>query len=385
MNFLIDAVGATDDRSGAARRILELYPRAARLAAGRHRFHFLASKSFLPWIRERTDDLPGVSFTAAPSLAGRVMARLTAHRLRLATLVREAGIDVICSDLLPPLLPSLTWTTVHDLRFLGKDAPFARRLYGRYLLPRVLRRSARVIAVSEFTRRGLEESFGLARIDVLPNGVDVERFRAPSPSRAAIERWELDRRPFLLGVGHREPRKNIRLALEALALLRARGLDLRLFWAGRDAGADRALESLIVARGLESHVLFAEDVATSELPALYREARAFLFPSVYEGFGLPILEALAAGCPAFVRAPLVIDGLDPAALTMLPDDPAAWANALEPLLREKRRIDRTASLAHFSWDRSAAAFLALAGAPTACPNAANLSRRAPGTHSSGER
>jgi glycosyltransferase involved in cell wall biosynthesis len=163
---------------------------------------------------------------------------------------------------------------VHDLAILRAPEAFPRwhRLYGTAGLRRVLRAADAIVAVSEFTRREVVELVGVPkeRVRVVPNGVDPV-FTADGP------RAEGD---YVLAVGTLEPRKNLERAVEAA---REAGLELRVVgargWGGVDVDG------------------WVGEIPDSELAALYRGARSVLYPSLYEGFGLPVLEAMACGAP----------------------------------------------------------------------------------------
>ena len=198
-----------------------------------------------------------------------------------ALLPREArrrGVDLLhCPTYRAPLRSRVpVVVTVHDLAVLRFPETFRRwtRLYGRTLLRPVLHAARRVVAVSEFTRRELVELAGVPaeRVDVVPNAVDPA-FAALGP---AVEG------EYALAVGTLEPRKNLPRAIEAARLA---GVELRVVgaagWGSVDTRGARLLGR----------------VADDELAALYRGARCLVYPSLYEGFGIPVAEALACGCP----------------------------------------------------------------------------------------
>jgi glycosyltransferase involved in cell wall biosynthesis len=164
--------------------------------------------------------------------------------------------------------------TVHDLGVLREPSWFNRwtRTYSRFAVPRVVRAAARVIAVSEFTKRELVELLGVpeGKIRVVPNA--VEDVFTPDGPRAEGD--------YVLAVGTLEPRKNLaRIAAAVdgeLRVVGARG------WGGVDPPRD---------------VTWLGEVSDEELARLYRGARCLVYASLYEGFGLPVAEALACGCP----------------------------------------------------------------------------------------
>jgi len=246
--------------------------------------------------------------------------------------------------------------------------PQAHAPFSRWYLDRLTRRSvalaAEVIAVSAATRDDLVRFYGAApdRIAVVHHGLDHDRFR-PIEDPGALEetrrRYGIDS-PYLLHVGTIHPRKNLTVILRALADLRARGLDVCLALAG---GLGWRAEE-VIARGGEG-VRWLGYVAEGDLPALMSGARALVMPSLYEGFGMPVLEAMACGIPVVCsRASSLPEVAGDAALLVDPQDDQAWACTLSRVLRDE---DLRASLvsrglkraARFTWERCAQETLAV--------------------------
>lgn len=191
-----------------------------------------------------------------------------------------------------------TLLTVHDLRGLYPPSRRAERALFAGVLWHSLARADHVITVSHAMRKELEAFFPKARVSVLYNGIDVEAFRATPDGTEAMVRAELDLPgPFLLSVGHFEPRKNYLTLLDAVARLKVRGEAIRLVIVGNDSGTRRDVEERAAALGLSEQVRLLSGLRDETLRALYRLATLFVFPSSYEGFGIPVLEAMAAGCP----------------------------------------------------------------------------------------
>jgi glycosyltransferase involved in cell wall biosynthesis len=200
-----------------------------------------------------------------------------------------------------------TVLTVHDLSvyLFPKSHPPLRRLTHR-LLPTLCRRSARIIADSFNTKADLVRHYGIeeGKIDVVYLAAG-EQFR---PVRDGAERERVRRRygldgPFVLFVGSVEPRKNLSALVRGMAALRREGFPHRLVIAG--GGETRYVESLHQLAGREGllsdrDVLFTGHVRDSDLPALYSLCELFVYPSLYEGFGLPPLEAMACGAPTLL-------------------------------------------------------------------------------------
>jgi len=263
--------------------------------------------------------------------------------------------------------------TVHDLiplRFPDLT-PWRYRSVFRVLMQRAIRVADRIIAVSESTRRDLIELLQAPpeRITVVPEAADG-RFQPPHDQEALAHvrlRYALPRR-FLLFVGLLEPKKNVSGLLKAVACLRQRGRwpsDLRLVVVGDQGWAVGSLPELAEALGLAGVVHFLGYVPDSDLPLLYGAAEVFVFPSLHEGFGLPLLEAMACGTPvvASTRGALPEVAGD-AALLVEPDPPEALAEGIYRLITDaalrgeyrQRGLQRAQA---FSWRRTAEATLAV--------------------------
>jgi glycosyltransferase involved in cell wall biosynthesis len=238
--------------------------------------------------------------------------------------------------------------TVHDLSFERDPGLMGARdrFFFRTFVPRSARRAGRVLAVSERTRDDLVERYRLdpGRIAVTPNGVDPA-FGPEGPRRNGP--------PYALFVGAVQPRKDPLVALEALALL---GGDLRLVVAGPEKAGGEEVRAAIARLGLADRVELLGHVEKPELAALYRGAACLLLPSRYEGFGLPVLEAMASGTPVVATTagaiPEVAGG---AAVLVAPGDPAAFAAGIERALAERDRLVAAGLVraAQFSWAETA--------------------------------
>jgi glycosyltransferase involved in cell wall biosynthesis len=269
---------------------------------------------------------------------GSVLAReLWWYPFRLSRL--GGGADVLhCTTYYGPLRPRVpTVVTVHDLAVLRHPRAFPRwtRKYVPLAVPRVLRAAHSVIAVSEFTASELESLLRVPRekIHIVPNGVD-DTFTPDGP------RADGD---YVLAVGTLEPRKNLARAIEAAARI---GVDLRVVGARGWGGVE--------ARG--ANVTWLGEVDDEELARQYRGARCVVYPSLYEGFGLPVLEAMACGAAVVTSAggateevaadaAVLVDPLDAGAIADGVTDAIARRDELRPRGLERAR--------RFSWDEAA--------------------------------
>lgn len=259
---------------------------------------------------------------------------------------RRAGVDVLhCPGPNVPLrtgaLPLVV--TVHDdvawahPQWMGR----ANVLQHRLVLERALPRAAAVITSSGFTREALLARLKLdsERVHVVPLGVDARFHREPDPASTDGPR-EGDL-PYLLAVGTLQPRKNLEAALGAFERAVDAGLEHRLVVVGARGWRDAALLARVEGSRHAGRIRLAGFVADHELATLYRGADALLFPSRYEGFGLPALEAMASGTPVVAaRAGALPEVIGDAGILVDRDDPDALATALLELLADADRQAR---------------------------------------------
>ena len=266
------------------------------------------------------------------------------------------------STILPPLLPCPAVVTVHDLAWLRfPEAYSPEDLAMQYVALESAKRAARVIAVSEATARDLEEAGVPGRsIVVIPLGVS-DRFRPEGPALApdALPGVERMQQGYLLYVGRLQERKNLVRLLEAYQLVRETREAPPLVLAGTgDAYAARLADEARHLR-IAEHVIFTGYVPHALLPALYRSATVFLYLSLYEGFGLSVLEAMASGTPVVTsNVGGTAEVASDAAMVVNPEKAAEIADAVSLLLGDEgiRASFRERGLLrarHFTWERTA--------------------------------
>jgi glycosyltransferase involved in cell wall biosynthesis len=282
------------------------------------------------------------------------------HRLRRPSVERATGrVDVIHATglAIPPRTSPLV-ATLHDLAFLVEPRWFTRRgnTFFHQALDLMRTEADLVLCSSEVTRRAAADAgIESARLRLVPLGVDP----SPSMSDAAEvrRRYGIDR-PFILWAGTTEPRKNLTGLVDAFRLLERTRPDLEvdLVLVG-PKGWNEDLEFLIGAH--RAHVKVAGFVPDADLARLYAEAAVFCFPSHFEGFGLPVLEAMAQGAPIVTsRQTSAAEVGGDAAVLVDPASPESIAAGIEQVLTDAdlaRRLSAaaTARAAEFTWDRTA--------------------------------
>ena len=267
---------------------------------------------------------------------------------------RALGVDVLhCpSPLAPPRAGVPVVVTVNDVMTFDRPEWFTRAnvVQQRLVLRAVLRNAARVIVPSRFSAERVADVSGVPgeRIAVIPYGVDG-RFSPGEPDADALGRLGVER-PYVLTVGALQPRKNVEGVITAFERLSTAH---RLVVAGGRGWHDEALVRRV--RALGDRAVLTGHVGDEELVALYRGADAFVFPSRYEGFGFPPLEAMACGTPVVASdRTSVPEVVGDAGVTVSPDDPAAIGAALARLLedpaeRERLRASGLERARGFSW------------------------------------
>jgi glycosyltransferase involved in cell wall biosynthesis len=236
-------------------------------------------------------------------------------------------------------------------------------VYARIFMWWAAHRSARVLTVSEASKRDILHFFdvGADKVAVIQNAID-ERFRVPPPEEEAFrirERFQLHE-PFVLYAGNVKPHKNLERLIEALHQLHANGFDeLKLLIIGNDISRYATLRRAIHKYNLHKYVRFLGFVPDQTLAILYRLASVFVFPSLYEGFGLPPLEAMASGTPVVTsNISSLPEVVGTAAVLVDPYDPHAIAEGIAHVLYDARLRDdlrkRGPERAEaFSWEKAA--------------------------------
>jgi glycosyltransferase involved in cell wall biosynthesis len=286
------------------------------------------------------------------------------EQLLLPRLAARAGVDLVHSlaSTAPARGRFRRVVTVHDLIYARFPEAHAgmRDLGMRVLVPLAVRRSDRVIVDSDSTRHDLVELLGTPaeRIDVVPLGIGALERSEPLPERELRMRLGLGERSVVLSLSAKRPHKNLIALIGALARIPAARRPL-LVLPGYVTTHEADLRERASALDVEDDIRFLGWVPDEELEGLWQVADAFIYPSLYEGFGLPVLEAMARGVPvACSKASSLPEVAGDAALIFDPNDESAIAAALERLLTDtveagrlrERGLKRTQL---FTWERTA--------------------------------
>jgi glycosyltransferase involved in cell wall biosynthesis len=304
-----------------------------------------------------------VPTVTVPVYGRRRAAWVAGEQVFLPRLAQRAGVDVVHS--LASTAPG--WgsfkrvVTIHDVIYrIYPEAHGWRSLPLRGLIPLAARQADRIIAPSNSTRGDLIRLLHVPRekIDVVPNGIGLSPRASWAPEAELRRRYDLGARPLLLTVSLKRPNKNLVRLLDALALIPVERRPVLLL-VGHATPYEAELRSHAAHLELTSDTRFVDWVPETDLEGLYRAASAFVFPSLYEGFGLPVLEAMTRGVPvASSNRGALSEVADKAAVLFDPEQAASIAAAVEHVLHDqelRERLKRAGPVnaARFTWAETA--------------------------------
>ena len=281
----------------------------------------------------------------------------------LALELRRSHVDALFvpSHVIPWRHPGVTVVTIHDLGY--RFEPGAHTLQRRAMLEATTRwnarRASRIIVPSATTRSDLETQYGVdpVKVDVIPHGVDHERFQPMNCDEIDRHLETIGvRQPYILFVSTIQPRKNLARLVSAFESL-ARP-DLKLVIAGTDGWKAGPTLARIEASSVRDSIIRLGYVADEAMPALYNGAKALVFPSLYEGFGMGVLEAMACGCPVVTSSVSSLPDVagdaaiivDPTSVREIGD---GIRQALDPAVTSHLIAKGLERASGFTWDRAA--------------------------------
>ena len=315
---------------------------------------------------EDRDTLAGLgeNFRPVPETAGNYS---VFEQVKIPLVLKREGVTLFHAPhyVLPPLVSCRSVVTIHDCIHLMFPQYLPNRFalaYASTSIALASRRATRVLTVSESSKRDI-----LRFVDVPPDKIDViynaydERFAVEPRDEDVVrvrERFQLQD-AFVLYAGNVKPHKNLERLIEAFDLVRTRGLDhLKLVLIGDEISKYAALRRAVHQHQLHKHVRFLGYLPEETLAVMYRLAGVFVFPSLYEGFGLPPLEAMASGTPVVTsNVSSLPEVAGNAALLVDPYDPEAIADGIyrvltDDALRHELRQKGVARARQFSWETS---------------------------------
>ncbi len=244
----------------------------------------------------------------------------------------------------------LTILTIHDIRRTQSDFSMVERIAYRLALERDLRASDHVITVSHSMKEELLKFSPSASISVIYNGLSAIDFDSvlQADLKNIIKKYDLPEE-FVLAVGHFEKRKNYLNLIDAIALLRLKGNNQNLVIIGNDSGEGKAIAHRVQSENLTGQVKILSGLTDLEVRCMYKLCSLFVFPSSYEGFGIPIIEAMAAGCKMVLSdIPVFREITNNSAIFFRHDKASAIAEAIDLALTAKSESELQV---HFGYKR----------------------------------
>ncbi|MFC1959428.1 glycosyltransferase family 4 protein [Chloroflexota bacterium] len=362
----IDYTPAYEQGGGIGRYVRELVTALAKEDTNTHYKLFVAGVD----APEKLPDLPGENFSwHTTRVTPRWLARLW-HRANIPYPVEQLLGDITLFHATDFVLPptrhdTRTLVTVHDLSFVHVPETAEPRLkkYLDVMVPRSVKKADHILADSAATKADLVTLYNTPsdKITILLSGVDPH-FRPIEDTQqqtAVREKYGLGTWPYLFTIGTVQPRKNYTRMCEALAIMHTSTPDLHLVIAGGKGWLEDPIHETVQRLQLGQHVHFIGFADDQDLPALYSAAAAVPYVSLYEGFGLPVLEAMACGTPVIAsNLSSIPEVAGNAALLVDPTDSAAIATAIQTVLDkpmlQKQLIDSGYQQARqFTWQKSA--------------------------------
>lgn len=312
-------------------------------------------------LKEATAGQKGMTAVSTRLNTSRRLLRIFWEQLVWPLQARRHGVDLLHSMafIVPFLSRQTAVVTIYDLSFMHfpDRFPAGQRHYLTAMTRHACRRAARIITISQSSRQDVHHFFGvpLNRISVVPPGVDEVYRPLPETAVAAFRRKKGVGR-FILHVGTLQPRKNIPVLLNAFANLPPS--DLKLVLVGGKGWLYEEIFTQVKKLNIEERVLFTGYVPDAELPLWYNAAEMLVFPSLYEGFGMPVVEAMACGTPVIAaKASSIPEAAGEAGLLFSPQSAAELTERItavqqEPELRAKLITWGLQHAKTFSWDRA---------------------------------
>jgi glycosyltransferase involved in cell wall biosynthesis len=292
MKIGLNATCFNDRPSGAKQRFIGLY---GELFKRMHDSEFLIYQpkdcDFSKWFQ-----LPNIRIIPTPiSSEGRVAKLLQGLNFWQSTLNREK-LDLFECFNLPTIKNNhgSTIQTIHDIRSINADGNSIKNFFSDLVHQQAVNKCEKIITVSQTMKGSILNSFPNANVEYIYNGIDIKHFVSQDSSvLASIQKALSLPVNFLLAVGHFETRKNYEALIDCMALLKEQGLDYPLVIVGNDNGGKVKIAEKVQSKNLQDSVFLFSNLSDEEVQCIYQLCSAFIFPSIYEGFGIPILEAMA--------------------------------------------------------------------------------------------
>lgn len=294
MKIGINATCFDNRPSGANQRFYGIYNELFKLMPDTEFVVFCPTNSNIrDWF-----NYPNIRFYQTPISSSRRIYKMFQSHFFWKSVLQKENFDYFESFNLPlvEISNTITFQTIHDIRSVSLENSSLKKIVSRYFHSSAIKRANTIITVSDTMKSEILKSFPYASISRIYNGIDMDSFKDVNLNNSSELRSRLKLpKKFLLSVGHFEERKNYSKLIEAIKHLQGDGIFYQLVIIGNDNGSKSLLQKKINSMGLENSIRLLSDIGTNDFKLIYNMCEYFIFPSFYEGFGIPILEAMASG------------------------------------------------------------------------------------------
>jgi glycosyltransferase involved in cell wall biosynthesis len=279
---------------------------------------------------------PNIRFYETPILSSIRIFNIFQNYFFWKPVLQKENFDYFESFNLPlvEIANTTTFQTIHDIRSVSLENSTLKKIVSRYFHSSAIKRANKIITVSDTMKSEILKSFPYASISRIYNGIDLDFFKDVNLNKSSEvrSRLKLPKR-FLLSVGHFEKRKNYSKLIEAIRHLQSDGIFYQLVIIGNDNGSQSLLQRQI------NSIRLLSDIGTNDFKLIYNMCEYFIFPSFYEGFGIPILEAMASGKSMALSDIPVFQEITQGNYTYFdPNDSFSIASSIKELLNSPERV-----------------------------------------------
>ena len=299
MKIGLNATCFNDRPSGAKQRFIGLYSQL---------FNLMRDSEFIviqpsDCIMNQWFDSPNVKFVSTPIPSEGRLKKFFQGSIFWDQTLKNENLDLFECFNLPSVRHSSAFTiqTIHDVRSLRENSSIIEKMIGKYVHKTAIAKTNKIITVSQTMRDEILNYFPSANIEFLYNGIDLDNFVLPRSLDLDITKKKFSLPSnFLLSVGHFEHRKNYSNLIHAIKSLKEAGQDYFLVIVGNDNGNKNKIAEQINSLNLHKNIVLLSNLSDTEVKCIYALSTAFIFPSIYEGFGIPILESMAFNKPVIL-------------------------------------------------------------------------------------
>ena len=298
MNYILDVSTLDSNFSGAKQRFINLYVELIKANKDKH-FFIIHTKDYKEV--KNIFKFKNVSFVSNPiSQVNYFTKLLSVIYIFFYIKIKIKNLDAVEYFTLPFFKTSNCKNifTIHDLRKIYFSSFFVNKIAFKFFFKFFLKKVDKIIVVSNSMKTEMKKIFGKLDISVVYNTIDKKSFESISVKDILFvkKKYKLPKK-FILSVGHLEKRKNYLRLIQAIHILKSTNYDIQLYIIGQKADETSKIKSLIKKLNLSSNVKVISDLNDHEVKCFYKLAKLFVFPSIYEGFGIPILESMASNLP----------------------------------------------------------------------------------------